>query len=435
MADTTEDRESIVGAVLARRYRLTRKLGEGGMGTVYVGQSLTDGSNYAVKVLHPEYVSEPTVRERFVAEGRAYARLRHENVVRVFDSALAEDGTPFLVMELLEGVPLSAYTKEGGRIPPPQAVSILLSVLAALAMAHGQGIVHRDLKPDNVFLARSPEGHFTVKLLDFGIAKVMDSAGGFSARTKTGVLLGTPAYMSPEQVQNAKDVDHRTDLWSAGVLLYEMLLGIPAFPAPTEFAKLTAVLTQEPEPAARVDPSVAAFGPFLAKAMAKNREERFRSASEMADALAAVARTLRADAGRTAPPIAHLPKAISRSDPTRAWVPRPTTGAAAIRERVDAPSAEANSAEAVRAEDGLAITPGGTLQSAPTKLPEPKPTVPPVRFVAPGAGDEGATSGAGAVSRFGVGADGARGVPLVLAMGVAVLMLALGFVVGRLTAP
>jgi eukaryotic-like serine/threonine-protein kinase len=232
----------LVGAILSRKYALKRFIGAGGMGAVYETSSPEDGRALAVKVLSVDYLLDEEIKERFLEEGRTGKRLIHPNIVRVVEARVAEDGTPYIVMELLDGVPLSAYTRAGVRVGLPQAVAILQGILAGLGAAHAQGVVHRDLKPENVVLARAAAGTFTPKVLDFGIAKVMDAAGGMGNKTKTGVLLGTPAYMSPEQIQNAKDVDARSDLWSAGVMLYEMLAGRMAFPAPTEYARLGAVL-------------------------------------------------------------------------------------------------------------------------------------------------------------------------------------------------
>ena len=276
----------LAGALLVRRYRLHRQLGEGGMGVVYEAEDTAEGGvRRAVKILRPEFVHNAQVSTRFVEEARTCQRMAHPNVTRVFDVQLAEDQTPFFVMELLEGATLGAYLHGGARIPLAQSASIVFGVLAGLAAAHAQGIVHRDLKPENVFLARDERGGVTAKVLDFGIAKVMDVAGGMGSRTQTGMLLGTPAYMSPEQIRNSKDVDARSDLFAAGVLFYEMLTGRPAFTATNEFAKLTAVLTTEPEPIERIDPELARFGPFFARALAKDRNLRFQSAEEMAGAL------------------------------------------------------------------------------------------------------------------------------------------------------
>jgi serine/threonine-protein kinase len=277
----------LVGAILSRKYALKRLIGAGGMGAVYESLSPDDGKPLAIKVLAIDYLADADIKHRFIEEGRTCQRLIHPNIVRVFDVGTAEDGTPYIVMELLDGVPLSAYTRSGGRVPLAQAGIILHGILAGLGAAHAQGIVHRDLKPENVFLAREPSGAFSAKILDFGIAKVMDAAGGMGNRTRTGVLLGTPAYMSPEQIKNAKDVDARADLWSAGVMLYEMLTGRVAFPAPTEYARLAAVLNTSPPPLEAVDPSLARLSSFVQLAMQKDRAQRFQSGLEMARALAA----------------------------------------------------------------------------------------------------------------------------------------------------
>src|SRR5580693_6762586 len=264
---------SLTGAVLSRRWRVGNKLGEGGMGEVYAADPIGGGSRVAIKVLRPEFVSDRDVLLRFLEEARTSVRLVHPNIVRVMEGAQAEDGAPYLVMELLDGVPLGAYTQNGGRVPLAQAVPILQGILAGLAAAHAQGVVHRDLKPDNVLLTRDGSGTFVVKVLDFGIAKVMDVAGGMGNRTQTGMLLGTPAYMSPEQARNARDVDQRADLWSAGVLFYEMLTGQVAFPAPTEFARLASLLTAEPQPIEQVDAALAPLAPFIRRALQKDREQ------------------------------------------------------------------------------------------------------------------------------------------------------------------
>ncbi len=309
---------SVVGAILARRWRLVRKLGEGGMGEVYAAEAVDGSTHAAVKVLRKEFVGDPDIRSRFLEEARTCMRLVHPNIVRVMECARAEDESPFIVMELLDGVPLGAYMQNGARIAVAQAAPIVQAILAALAAAHKSGIVHRDLKPDNVILTRDPRGAFVVKLVDFGIAKVMDAAGGMGNRTRTGVLLGTPAYMSPEQARSARDVDQRADLWSVGVLFYEMLSGRVAFPAPTEYARLAALLSTEPEPIDRIDPALAPLAPFLERALRKNREERFQSANEMTRALTAAlpAGALRAERG-----------AGARASPTPDASARATKGA------------------------------------------------------------------------------------------------------------
>ena len=370
---------SLVGAILSRKYSLTRLVGTGGMGSVYEARSTTPDSQpntaLAIKVLAVDFLTDEDIKSRFVEEGRTCQRLIHPNIVRVFDVGTAEDGTPYIVMEMLDGVPLSAYTRSGGRVPLAQAGMILQGILAGLGAAHAQGIVHRDLKPENVFLAREPNGAFTAKILDFGIAKVMDAAGGMGNKTRTGVLLGTPAYMSPEQIKNAKDVDARADLWSAGVMLYEMLTGRVAFPAPTEYARLAAVLNTSPPPLEAVDPQLSRLSSFVQLAMQKDRAQRFQSGLEMARALSAAL-----GIEGTIPP-AGLPLSRLPDVPSMYLPMRPSS----------APGANANAASPMTMQTPgppmttsqpppeLMVGPGGTLASPRTgdarSVTEPPPQV------------------------------------------------------------
>lgn len=359
----------LVGAILSRRYPLKRVIGTGGMGTVYETQGPEDGRPLAVKVLAVDYLQDEEIKHRFLEEGRMCQRLIHPNIVRVLDVSQAEDGSPYIVMELLEGVPLSAYTRSGVRVPMLQAATILQGILAGLGVAHAQGIVHRELKPENVFLAREPNGAFSAKILDFGIAKVMDAAGGMGSKTRTGVLLGTPAYMSPEQIQNAKDVDARSDLWSAGVMLYEMLTGRVAFPAPTEYARLAAVLNTTPPPIESVDPQLARLSAFVQLAMQKDRAQRFQTALEMARALAAAIGAEAASPAAT--PMSRLPDVPSvflPPGPSPAAHSGPTIAEAAPPKMSSAPAPPPTEASQ---------GPGGTLAS-PIRGPavsEPPPQV------------------------------------------------------------
>jgi serine/threonine-protein kinase len=218
-----------------------------------------------------------------------------------------------------------------------------------------------------VFLTRDPAqpGTFAVKLLDFGLAKVMDAAGGMGNKTRHGVLLGTPSYMSPEQIKNARDVDPRADLFSAGVLFYEMLTGRPAFPAPTEFAKLTAVLTTEPEPLEKIDPALAPLGHLVSRALKKNRDERFASAQEMARALSGSA------PGLGPQPLSRLPDVASVFAPSAADLGARRAGVGSTPpSTVDSPAGQ----EEVR-------SPGGTLTSRAALGLPPAPAAPSVTFV------------------------------------------------------
>jgi len=295
--------ESMIGAVLNGKWRLTRLLGEGGMGAVFAADGLQGQGQRAIKVLHQEFVNEPQILDRFFKEGYAAQQLQHPNVAKIFESAQAEDGTPYLVMELLQGIALAEYVQPGKPVNIQLAAPIIYGVLQALVAAHTQNIVHRDLKPDNIFLVPDAAGRYNVKVLDFGIAKVMDAAGGMGSKTRTGVLLGTPGYMSPEQIKNAKAVDPRSDLWSVGVIFYEMVTGQLAFEAATDFARLTAVLTQDPKPIAQAAPHLAMWSEFFDRAMAREPDRRFSSADEMARALVM---TARAQAGAAVLPTAEF---------------------------------------------------------------------------------------------------------------------------------
>jgi len=287
---TASPAEQLVGAVLNGRFRLVRLLGEGGMGAVYEAEGVNGEGRFAIKLLHQEFVKEEQILSRFFAEAQTTRALQHPNITRIYETASAENGTPYLVMELLTGTPLASYVDSGQPLPLAQAVNIIFGVLQALAMAHAKGVVHRDLKPDNLFLVPDANGVPNVKVLDFGIAKVMDVAGGMGQKTRTGVLLGTPGYMSPEQVKNSKAVDPRSDLWSVAVILYELLTGVPPFPGDNEFARLTSVLSEEPKPIAQIAPHLASWTPFFQRALAKDPAQRFQTADEMGQAVLATAR-------------------------------------------------------------------------------------------------------------------------------------------------
>ena len=310
--------EPLVGTVLNGRFRLTRLLGTGGMGSVYEAESLSGEAKRAIKLLRQDLVHEDQIVRRFLAEAVAVRELRHPNVAQVLDAATTENGTPYLVMELLQGTPLSRYIEHGHVLPPQQAVQIIRGVLRALGAAHSRNVIHRDIKPENIFLVRDPSGAFVVKVLDFGIAKVMDGAGKKGPMTRTGVLLGTPGYMSPEQIKSSKAVDPRTDLWSAGVILYELITGQPPFPADNELGRLSAVLDDEMRPIERVAPHLVVWHPFFERALAKDPMARFASADEMERALLSTAQSALAPSSVQA--LADGPRL---STPLHGWVHSP----------------------------------------------------------------------------------------------------------------
>ena len=260
------------------------------MGAVFEADGLRGEGKRAIKLLHSEFSKEEQILQRFFAEAQTSQSLQHPNIARVYESARAEDGTPYLVMELLQGQPLSNWIDSGQALAPATAGPIIYGVLQALHVAHQRRVVHRDMKPDNLFMTRDASGQHVVKVLDFGIAKVMDAAGGMGNKTRTGVLLGTPGYMGPEQIKNSKAVDARSDLWAVGIIFYEMLTQKLPFHAENEFARLTAVLTDDPTPIEQVAPHLIAWSGFFRKALAREVNDRYQTAEEMANALMAVLR-------------------------------------------------------------------------------------------------------------------------------------------------
>lgn len=234
------------GQTLDNRYRILKLLGAGGMGAVYLGEHVVIGKKVAIKFLHAEFVGDTEVVKRFYREAQAAAAIHHKNIIDVADVGVSAANEPYLVMEYLEGESLAAMLDRTGPISLSAACAILEPVLAALQAAHDKGIVHRDLKPENIFLAHEPDGAPTIKLIDFGISKFTSS--GHSKMTGTGMMLGTPAYMSPEQIRGKREVDHRTDIYAMGVVLYQMLTGKLPFPEAFYNALVYSVMTDDPVP-------------------------------------------------------------------------------------------------------------------------------------------------------------------------------------------
>ena len=206
-------------------YKIDKKIGEGGFGSVYRAVHPLIGKTAAIKVLNRQYSSNPQMVSRFISEARAVNQIRHRNIIDIFSFGALEDGRQYYVMEMLEGMTLSDFMKERGRIPPDVAIPIFRSLARALDAAHAAGIAHRDLKPENIFLSFDEDGGIFPKLLDFGIAKLLATDGGAGGqKTRTGTPMGTPYYMSPEQCRG-KNVDHRTDIYSFGIMVHEVLSG------------------------------------------------------------------------------------------------------------------------------------------------------------------------------------------------------------------
>ena len=282
------------GDLLAGKYRVERVLGVGGMGVVVAARHLQLDERVAIKCLLSSMLAERAAVQRFLREAKAAVRIKNEHVVRVFDVGTLENGAPFMVMEFLEGGDLSAWLQARGAMPVEQAVDFVLQTCVALADAHSMGVVHRDLKPSNLFCVRRSDGRLVIKVLDFGISKLVDAAqaDGAMSMTKTTAIMGSPLYMSPEQMRSSKDVDARTDIWALGVILYELLSGTPPFVGAslTEVAVKVAI---EPVPSLRVArPDVPpALEAVIAACLQKDPSARHANVAHVAAALAPFAST------------------------------------------------------------------------------------------------------------------------------------------------
>ncbi|MCP4676022.1 MAG: protein kinase [Deltaproteobacteria bacterium] len=235
------------GQTIDGRYRIVRILGKGGMGAVYLGQHVVIGKQVAIKFLHAEFARKESMVRRFYREARTAAAIGHKNIIDVMDVGVSKEGEPYLVMEYLEGESLSSLLARSGQIDLAAACGILEPTLLALSAAHEKGIVHRDLKPDNIFMVHQPGEAPAVKLIDFGISKFTEDTGQ-TKLTQTGALVGTPAYMSPEQAKGVGDVDHRADLYSIGVILYEMLTSALPYVGEHYNQLIVNLLTSDPRP-------------------------------------------------------------------------------------------------------------------------------------------------------------------------------------------
>ncbi|HEY3358567.1 MAG TPA: serine/threonine-protein kinase [Polyangia bacterium] len=344
------------GAVIDRRYRLDRLIGEGGMGTVWAATHLTTRGTAAIKFLK---AADAELARRLLREARIAGTIRHPNVVTVHDVLELVDGTPAMVMEHLQGESLAHRLARDGALAVDEAARILLPVVSAVGFAHSLGIVHRDLKPDNVFLVEeSGASCARVKVLDFGIAKLTASEGDLApttSLTRTGALLGTPYYMSPEQVYGHQDLDHRTDLWALGVLLYQVLSGVRPFGG-DNFGQLIYAITVKPiVPLSERRPGLPpALTAMVGGLLQRDRDRRPPDLSGLFDLLAA-----HVSQDRTAEPREPLP-------------PRP----APIQRPVEAPGARPWRRRAALAVGGLLLVASAAWIGW---RPRPRPAPPPPR--------------------------------------------------------
>ena len=273
------------GETIAGKFKVVKVLGSGGMGVVIEAEHLLLQQRVALKFMGPQVASDPEATRRFLREARAAAGIPSEHVVKILDVATLDDGAPYIVMERLEGADLSTVLEREGRLEASRAVGYVLEAMEALAHAHGKGIVHRDLKPANLFLAARDDGSRVVKVLDFGIAKAEEQPGSPGVTTSRTVL-GSPRYMAPEQMQSAKDVDMRADIWALGTILFELVAGRPAFVGDTLAALTVAICAGEKPSLSEAFPPVSpALAAAVSGCLERSRDARTRDVAALARAL------------------------------------------------------------------------------------------------------------------------------------------------------
>jgi eukaryotic-like serine/threonine-protein kinase len=281
--------DSLIGATLAGRYQIVRRIGEGGMGAVYEATHALIGKRVAVKVLLEKFLTKSDFVARLLQEARLASSIGHENIVDVTDFGTTDDGRSFVVMEFLDGEALSQLVMREAPLPVERSLRIARQVASALGAAHAKGIYHRDVKPENVYLVRRGDADF-VKVVDFGISKAVKQGGAADEGpeayrlTHTGLLLGTPLYMSPEQARGDEDLDHRVDIWALGVMMYECLTGEVPFRANNYLGIISQVLTHDAVPPSRLRPELGipdAVEAVVMRAMDKDRARRYGAMADL----------------------------------------------------------------------------------------------------------------------------------------------------------
>jgi len=274
-----------IGEVLAGKYKVENVLGVGGMGVVVAARHMQLEQRVALKFLRPEAMQSKEAVERFLREARNAVRLRSEHVAKVTDVGTLDSGAPYMVMEFLDGADLSQIVQATGSITIEEAVYFVLQACEAIAEAHSLGIIHRDLKPQNLFVTRRVDGKPLVKVLDFGISKTLDTQSGLSL-TRTSSIMGSPLYMSPEQMRSSKNVDQRADIWALGVILYELLTGHVPFEAESVPELCLKVVQDEPTPPKSERPQIPeGLNAVVLKCLEKTSSNRFSNVAELAAAL------------------------------------------------------------------------------------------------------------------------------------------------------
>ena len=275
--------------LVAGKYQLVRMIGRGGMGSVWEARHVSLGTPSAIKFIESEYADSQEARSRFDKEAKAAATIQSKHAIQIYDHGVTDDGKPYIVMELLQGEPLDKRIDRLGRLSLHDTAKVLQQVCRGLARAHERGIIHRDLKPENIFIVRNPDDDDEVaKVLDFGIAKISNGPGnpGMTSSTKTGAVLGTPFYMSPEQARGLRNVDHRTDVWSLGVIAFKCVTGKLPFDGESVGDLLVKICTAPVPVPSQVMPGIPPnFDAWFMRALEREPERRFANVTELSDAL------------------------------------------------------------------------------------------------------------------------------------------------------
>jgi eukaryotic-like serine/threonine-protein kinase len=352
------------GEVIAAKYEVERVLGAGGMGVVVAARHLQLGQRVAVKFIRGEAATDQTALGRFLREARAAVALSSEHVTKVLDVGTLETGAPYMVMEYLEGEDLATWLKRRGPMPVRQGVDFVIQACEALAEAHGSGIVHRDLKPSNLFVTTRRDGTALVKVLDFGISKVTEfnKAGGQEMLTASGLVMGSPGYMSPEQVRNAKAADERSDIWALGVTLYELLSGISPFMGETLGDTFARIVSESPLPIRQRRPEVPEeLAGVINRCLERAVDLRMQSVAELATNLLPFASRTSAFSVERIRRIAE--PQTSHPDPSHETVMAPET-MGVLRERTATPER----GSILHAETGRAWLKSGANSAHPSKM-------------------------------------------------------------------
>ena len=279
--------DPLIAQLVADRYRVIRKLGEGGMGSVYLAEHVVIEKKLVLKVLSPELSGRQDLVARFLQEARSASRIGHENVIDISDFGQSAEGLVYIAMEYLEGKDLGQVVRAEGALSWPRVREIVMQICRALRAAHDKGIVHRDMKPENIFLIHREGRPEFVKILDFGIAKLMGLDPNGPRLTRTGMIFGTPEYMAPEQAEG-KEADHRVDIYAVGCIIYHLLTGQTPFVADNFMAMLTKHLMEDPVPPSVRRPDLAIspeMDALVSKALEKDRDQRYQSMEELLEAV------------------------------------------------------------------------------------------------------------------------------------------------------